>query len=198
MSSTEVTTTEEAGRASGGDTTPPATDVSPDELHSHWRRMMRVLVATDGSASAADAIGFAVDFASARDAEVTFVHVVPTVEFVPTTGGDDFGGALRHEPTAADHALLREAAAVASQHGVTASTTLLGGSTAEAIVAHAESYGADLIVIGSRGHGALSSALLGSVALGVLHTAKQPVIVIKCAMPPHPAGTVASLPEAGA
>src|SRR5256885_2242299 len=91
---TDPRTRSPAGPPSGGDTTPPATDVSPDELHSHWRRMMRVLVATDGSASAADAIGFAVDFASARDAEVTFVHVVPTVEFVPTTGGDDFGGAL--------------------------------------------------------------------------------------------------------
>ena len=61
---------------------------------SHWRRMKRVLVATDGSLSAADAIGFAVDFASAREAELTFVHVVPTIEFVPTAGVDDVHGAL--------------------------------------------------------------------------------------------------------
>ena len=51
-----------------------------------------MLVATDGSLSAADAIGFAVDFASAREAELTFVHVVPTVEFFPTTGVDDVHG----------------------------------------------------------------------------------------------------------
>ena len=57
-------------------------------------------------------------------------------------------------------------------------------------MAHAESNDVDLIVIGSRGHGAVASALLGSVVLGVLHAAKQPVIVIRCAMAPHPLAEV--------
>ena len=43
-----------------------------------------------------------------------------------------------------------EASAVAAENGVTASTVLLGGSTADEIVAHAESCDADLIVVGSR------------------------------------------------
>src|SRR5947209_3526651 len=143
--------------------------IDPNGPLSHWRMMRRVLVATDGSLSASDAIGFAVDFASVREAELTFVHVVPTVEFLPTTGIDDVRGALPHQPNTGDHALLRDAAALAAEHGVPATTVLLGGSTADAIVAHAESCGADLIIIGSRGHGAVASALLGSVALGVLH-----------------------------
>jgi nucleotide-binding universal stress UspA family protein len=53
---------------------------TPQGYLSHWRAMKRVLVATDGSITAADASAFAVDFASARDAELTFVHVVPVVE----------------------------------------------------------------------------------------------------------------------
>jgi nucleotide-binding universal stress UspA family protein len=153
---------------------------------AHWRAMKRILVATDGSLSAADAIGFAVDFASARDAEVTFVHVVPTTEFFATTGYDDVHGAVRHEPTEHDHALLRDAATVAAEHGVAATTVLLGGSTADEIVAYADSSGADLIVIGSRGHGPVASVLLGNVALGVLHASKQPVLVVRCAVPPPP------------
>jgi nucleotide-binding universal stress UspA family protein len=153
--------------------------------------MRRILVATDGSISAVDAIGFAVDFASARDAELIFVHVVPTVDFVPTTGVDDVHGALRHAPSASDHALLRDAAALAAKQGVTATTILLAGSTAHEIVAHAESKGAELIIIGSRGYGAVASALLGSVALGVLHASKLPVLVVRCAMPPHSPGTAA-------
>ena len=49
-------------------------------------------------------------------------------------------------------------------------------------MAHAEACDADLIVIGSRGHGPVASALLGSVALGVLHASKQPVLVVRCAI----------------
>jgi nucleotide-binding universal stress UspA family protein len=162
---------------------------TPKGYLAHWRGMKRILVATDGSVSAADAIGFAVDFASARQAELTFVHVVPTVEFFATTGVDDVRGAAPHRPTEHDHALLRDAASLAAEQGVAATTVLLGGSTAEEIVAHAEASDADLIVIGSRGHGPVASALLGSVALGVLHASKQPVLVVRCAMPPHSPGT---------
>jgi nucleotide-binding universal stress UspA family protein len=146
--------------------------------------MKRILVATDGSLSAADAIGFAVDFAAARDAQLTFLHVVPTVDFIPTTGVDDARGAVPHETTEHERALLREAADLAAAHGVTATTVVLGGSTAAEIVAHADSCGADLIVIGSRGQGPVVSALLGSVALGVLHASKLPVLVVRCAIPP--------------
>jgi nucleotide-binding universal stress UspA family protein len=156
---------------------------------SHWRMMKKILVATDGSLSASDAIGFAVEFAFHHQSELVFVHVVPSVEFVPPIGLDDAGAALPHEPTAHDHALLREASAVAAEHGVTATTVLLGGSTAGEIVAHAESCGADLIVIGSRGHGTVASALLGSVALGVLHASKQPVLVVRCATQPDAPAT---------
>jgi nucleotide-binding universal stress UspA family protein len=154
--------------------------------------MKRILVATDGSLSAADAIGFAVDFAAAREAEVTFVHVVPTIDFVPTTGVDDVHGALPHEPSDHERSLLREAADLAAAHGVTATTVLLGGSTAAEIVAHADTCGADLIVIGSRGQGPVVSALLGSVAVGVLHTSKMPVLVVRCAIPPDEPGAGAT------
>ena len=85
------------------------------------------------------------------------MHVVPTHR--PRRrplGLEDSGIALPHEPTEHDHALLHEAAAVAAEYGVTATTVLLGGSTADEIVAHAESNDVDLIVIGSRGHGAVS------------------------------------------
>jgi nucleotide-binding universal stress UspA family protein len=170
---------------SSDDVIPPTASPSatPRGQLFHWKRMQRVLVATDGSLTAADAIAFAVEFASTRDAELVVVHVAPTVEFLRTTGIDAGPAAVSHEPTTQDHALLREAAALAAEHGVQATTALRDGSIADEIVAHAELCDVDLIVLGSRGHGAVANALLGSVAVGVLHAAKQPVIVIRCATP---------------
>jgi nucleotide-binding universal stress UspA family protein len=173
---------------------PPPDDPMPaapaaaesDRLLSHWHAVKRVLVATDRSITAADSIGFAVEYALAHDAELTFVHVIPTIDFVAPRSIEEAGIALPHEPSGHDHEVLRRAAAVATAYGVTATTALLGGSTADVIVEHADSTDVDLIVIGSRGQGAVATALLGSVVLGVLHAAKQPVIVVRCATSPHP------------
>ena len=53
------------------------------------------------------------------------------------------------------------------------------GSAAEAIATFAHAEKADLIVMGSHGHSALGSMLLGSVASGVLARCKVPVLLIR-------------------
>ena len=91
---------------------------------------------------------------------MTFVHVVPALDVVPS-GGFGFTGAVPHELTEDDTELLDEARARAEEAGVTAHTRLLRGDPADEIVAYADTVDADLIVVGSRGHGAVTSALLG-------------------------------------
>ena len=51
--------------------------------------------------------------------------------------------------------------------------------TVAEIVAYADEQDVDLIVIGSRGHGALTTALLGSVSLGVLRHTTRPVLIVR-------------------
>lgn len=140
--------------------------------------MEKILIATDGSRASAEAVAFGVELAAEQDAEAILVHVVPAVDVVPTSG---FGvtGAFPHELTAVDRAPLEAAAKVAAGQGVRATTKLLRGSAVDEIVACADSLDADLIVVGSRGHGALTSALLGSVSRGVLHESKRPVLVVR-------------------
>ena len=147
--------------------------------------MKRILVATDGSPSSTEAVAFGVELASEHAAELIFVHVVPTLDVVPATGFG-MGGAFPHEPSKHDHVLLEEAAAIASEHGVLSTTAMLRGDTVDEIVAYADSHDVDLIVVGSRGHGAIAGALLGSVSRGVLGESKRPVLIVRAAAVAEP------------
>ena len=62
---------------------------------------------------------------------------------------------------------------------------ILEGEAAVEIVAFAAERDADLIVVGSRGHGTLGGALLGSVSSAVLHDADRPVLVARVRSPKH-------------
>lgn len=140
--------------------------------------MKRIVVATDGSSSACDAVQLGLELAAEQDAQVVFVHVVPDVDVVGTVG---FGmtGAFPHAVTRVDRAPLEHALALAAEAGVEARGELLRGDPADEIVAYADGIAADLLVVGSRGHGSLASALLGSVSRGVLNESRRPVLVVR-------------------
>jgi nucleotide-binding universal stress UspA family protein len=140
--------------------------------------MRKILIATDGSDSAREAVEFGLELAAEQGAVPVFVHVAPAVDVLPTSG---FGvtAAAPHELTDYDWSSLQDARAVAEEHGLEARTEMLRGETVDEIVAYADTIDADLIVVGSRGHGTLASALLGSVSRGVLHEARRPVLVVR-------------------
>jgi len=140
--------------------------------------MKKILIATDGSDEAREAVDFGLELADEHAAQVVFVHVAPAVDVVPTSG---FGmtGAVPHELTDYDWSPLTDARALAEERGVDARTQMLRGETADEIVAYADTIDADLIVVGSRGHGTLASALLGSVSRGVLREARRPVLIVR-------------------
>jgi nucleotide-binding universal stress UspA family protein len=140
--------------------------------------MKKILIATDGSASAREAVAFGLELAAEQTAEVNVVHVAPALDVVPMSG---FGitAPQPHPLNANDRAPLDEAAMLAEEEGIKARTELLTGNPVDEIVAYADSIDADLILVGSRGHGAIASALLGSVSQGVLHEARRPVLIFR-------------------
>jgi nucleotide-binding universal stress UspA family protein len=83
-----------------------------------------------------------------------------------------------------EEALKEAAEAVLSADGVETHAAALRG--AAAAVLEQLSHEADLLVVGTRSHGALSRAVLGSVSAAVLHHASCPVVVVP---EPRPAGS---------
>jgi nucleotide-binding universal stress UspA family protein len=138
--------------------------------------MQTILAAIKRSSASTDAITLAIELASERHAELILVHVVPTLD-VGSFDQDEI--AIPHEPTDEDRAILTDAAAAAHDSGVTARSFLLRGTTAHEVVAAADLYDVDLIVVGSRGHSAISSALLGNTSLRVLRKSNRPVLVAR-------------------
>jgi nucleotide-binding universal stress UspA family protein len=143
--------------------------------------MKKILIATDGSASSAEAVEFGVELAAEHEAAVIFVHVASATDVVPMAGYGMAGALPRvpHEVTEYDRASLEDAEQAATEHGVRTSMKLLVGNTVDEIVTYADNQDVDMIVVGSRGHGAFASALLGSVSRGILSESKRPVMIVR-------------------
>jgi nucleotide-binding universal stress UspA family protein len=142
--------------------------------------MKKILIATDGSPSAHEAVEFGLDLAREQGAWPVFLHVAPAVEVLPTAGST-FGlaASVPHNLEEHDREPLLAAAQLAAEKDVDAVTDLVSGDPVEEIVRYADAIEADLIVVGSRGLGGVTSLVLGSVSRGVLHGAHCPVVVAR-------------------
>jgi nucleotide-binding universal stress UspA family protein len=137
--------------------------------------MNRILIATDGSANAWVAVEDGLELASELGAEVTFVTVRHDA---PLLGDPWYQRHLTDQLAHAREALDR-AEAEAARRGVICDTEILEGDPATCIVDAARYRDADLIVVGSRGHGALTSVLIGSVSRAVMSHSTVPVMIVR-------------------
>ncbi len=140
--------------------------------------MRKFVIATDGSPASQEAVRYGIELAGEVGAVVHLVHIAPLSDWVAFPAPVP-AVKLRHVLSDVDRDSLVNAAEFAREHGVTVTTELLSGDPVDEIVAYADTVDADLIVVGSRGHGALASAVLGSVSLGVLHESRRPVVVAR-------------------
>ena len=145
--------------------------------------MKRILIETDGSEAALEAIDFGLELAHEQGSEVTFVHVTAPIEWAVYPFGP-LDAIPNEAPVVEEDDALRVAMAKAGASGVAAHPVSILGDPVIELPAYAERMDADLIVIGSRGLGGVTSALLGSVSKGVLKHSKCPVLIVRAA-PAH-------------
>ncbi len=150
-----------------------------------------VIVSFDGSAPAEAALRVAVRELPGRHLVVVSVWEpgFTTAMLTPTDLSGVTYAMPRPEEVATVDRLQRDHAKAVADAGVALATQL--GATAEpmsardddnvarTIVAAAERYDAALIVVGSRGLGAVKARLLGSTTRRLLHDSRCPVLVVR-------------------
>lgn len=137
-----------------------------------------LLLATDGSENARRATEYAIGLASGLAIpKVLVVHVVGTApsEAELVRAGLDVRRLLEAEARRAARPTLDLLDAAGMPYKPRASL----GDPAAAILEIAEKEAADLVVIGSRGLGALSGLVMGSVSQKLVHLAPCPVLIVK-------------------
>ena len=140
------------------------------------RSMKSIVIATDGSESSVDAVRAGFELAQETGARATVVTVRSAISNVI---GAPFSGEELSDQLAHARAALDAAEAEGAAREVDADYEILEGDAVEQILQIADRRDADLVVVGSRGRGAITGTLFGSVSRGVVTGADRPVLVVK-------------------
>ncbi|MGA8745215.1 MAG: universal stress protein [Solirubrobacterales bacterium] len=142
----------------------------------------RIVVGTDGSETATEAVRQAVDLAKLSGAEL---RIVSAYAPVPKRRVEDERQEapldVQYEigPREDVNLVLEAAAAVAKKEGITVQSHPVEGDPGDAILNVAEESEADLIVVGNKGMTGARRFFLGSVPNNVSHHAPCSVIIVR-------------------
>jgi nucleotide-binding universal stress UspA family protein len=144
-------------------------------------RIRRLVHPTDFSPASGPAFRKALELAKQNRATLLIVHVLPTLPMVADAymAASAYDAMLRAQRLQAEKAmgrLVKRARAA----GVRATGHVVDfGAVSDAIARFAKRQRADLIVMGTHGHGIIARALLGSVAERVISRASCPVMTVR-------------------
>lgn len=149
------------------------------------RPLASVLLATDGSDGANEAIRFLLSLPLVRNTKVRLLSAVESMPYpasAPKMIRAQLKGMiaqLERERRAEVEKVLDRAARELKAKVTRLTRSMPTGHPAREVVAAAASFDADLVVVGARGLGGMKRLLLGSVSERVLHDARCPVLIVK-------------------
>jgi nucleotide-binding universal stress UspA family protein len=144
--------------------------------HAQPSRFRTVVLATDLSSTSEAATTAALDLAAMAGARLLAVSVIdPGALRLP--GGRYF--ARVDQVRAERERFAQELVARGRARGVTVDFLVWEGDPGQSIIEAAQAEGADVIVVGSHGRGAVGRFLIGSVSDHVVRNAQCPVLVVR-------------------
>lgn len=143
--------------------------------------MKTIMIATDGSEAAGDALAVAIDIAKQTGAKLQVLSVKPPM---PAGRGGAGPAILEVEEREGAEHISETAATQARAAGVDATAHAAHGDVVDTIAEAATKFDVDLLVVGSRGHGPLTGAILGSVSHALVGRSPVPVTIVRHAAVP--------------
>jgi nucleotide-binding universal stress UspA family protein len=140
---------------------------------------MKILIPTDGSPTSLDAVRYALKLlGNGLRASVVLANVQESATLYELVVVHD-AKVIESASEAAGLHLLLPAQALLAGAGVRFESVVGSGGVANALGDIAERFACDLIVMSTRGHGAIANALLGSVSSAVVDVSRVPVTLVK-------------------
>jgi nucleotide-binding universal stress UspA family protein len=139
--------------------------------------MQTILVAVDGSPHSLKGVQEASRLAKALGARLELAYVLPPILLSESVYADTIKKIDAGNREEAQKIFTAALAAVAP--GIETGTALLNGAPAEALADLAQADRVWGVVIGAKGHSAVSRVLLGSVTDRLVHICHKPVLVVR-------------------
>jgi nucleotide-binding universal stress UspA family protein len=135
----------------------------------------KILVCCDGSKYSEAALLKACSIAKKYNSELTLIHVIEKTKKANILGGEEYVRILRKYAKAS----LDKAQKIARSQGLEPKVAVKEGDIASEIVKFSKKSKTDLIVVGSKGLGAVLQFLLGSVSSKLAHHSLCSVLIVK-------------------
>ena len=140
---------------------------------------LKILVAVDLSEATGKIIEVAEYLAKATQGDVRVLHVAEAEpDFVGYDAGPDVVRDQLAKEYREEHRGVQAHADSLREAGVEAKALLIKGPIVETVLSEAKRFGAEVLIVGSHGFGALYDLLVGSSSRGILKDTKIPVLVV--------------------
>jgi len=150
-------------------------------------RAKKILVAFDGSPHSKQALEWALELSQLAHGLIVVAHVSEPIS-IPLMYGAEGGSEIGRmdivqemfkEIEEKEKKILEEVKIYCENRAANVKIELLHGNIAQTLIDYAKNEQVDLIVAGTKGHGALDELLMGSVTRNLVSLAHIPVLVVK-------------------